>query len=212
MKNEMESPAILEGRFRLAPGMQYEMVLVLKEGEIAAVRDHTLIPSAGEVVVHLSHNLIEPKYRRTGLAGWMRAFPVATARETSPGALVMLVAEMEYDDPNEPERGIRLKAYEKAGFLKIDPAAVRYYQPDFRAAEVIDAEGGARPLPFQLLVRRVGRESERAMTGGEARRIVESLYRMYGAQFRPQDMAHPSLSLDGYPGENAEVLLIPPTA
>jgi hypothetical protein len=210
-KNEMERRETLEERFKLAPAMVYEMVLVRKGEEIAAVRDHTVIPGAGEVVVHLSHNLVMPKYRRTGLAGWMRAFPVASAREVRPGMLVTLVAEMECDDPSDPSRAIRLKAYEKAGFLKIDPASVDYYQPDFRAPDVIDAEGGVRPLPFQLLVRRVGRENEFTITGGEVRCLVESIYGMYGAQFRPKDMVHPSLSLHRYPAEDAAVPLIAPT-
>ena len=41
---------------------------------------------------------------------------------------------------------------------------------------------------------------------------MRALYAMYGAQFRPQDMAHPELSLAGYPADNTEVALIAPTA
>lgn len=211
-KNEMELRETLEARFKLTPAMIYEMVLVRRDGEIAAVRDHTVIPSAGEVVVHLSHNIVMPKYRRTGLAGWMRALPVVGARQLSPGDFVTLAGEMEYDDASDPNRGIRLKAYEKAGFLKIDPAMVHYYQPDFRAPELIDHTGGARPLPFQLLIRRVGREEERMIKGREVRRIVHAIYRMYAAQFRPQDMAHPALALSDYPDEDQTVALVPPTA
>ena len=44
------------------------------------------------------------------------------------------------------------------------------------------------------------------------RRIVRALYVMYGAQFRPKDMAHPALSLATYPPDNTEVALLPPTA
>jgi hypothetical protein len=211
-KGEMELRETLEARFKLTPLMVYEMVLVRKDGEMAAVRDHTIIPSAGEVVVHLSHNLVLPNFRRTGLAGWMRALPVVSARQLSPGDFLTLAGEMEYDDGKDTDRAIRLKAYEKAGFLKIDPGAVRYFQPDFRAPAIIDQTGGARPLPFQLLVRRVGREDELTITGSEVRRTVQAIYRMYAAQFRPQDMAHPSLSLDSYPGDDEAVALIPPTA
>ena len=145
-KNEMERRETLEARFNLTPSMVYEMVLVRKAGELAAVRHHTIVPSAGEVVVLLSDNLVMPQVRRTGLAGWMRALPVVNARQLSPGDFVTLAGEMEYDDGSDPDRGIRLKAYEKAGFLKIDPTVVRYHQPDFRAPEVIDQTGGARPL------------------------------------------------------------------
>ena len=208
----MTVQSLLEERFKLAPLMVYEMILVRKDGEIAAVRDHTIIPSAGEVVVHLSHNLVMPKFRRTGLAGWMRALPVVSARQLSPGDFVTLAGEMEYDDGKDTDRAIRLKAYEKAGFLKVDPSVVRYFQPDFRSPEIIDQTGGARPLPFQLLMRRVGREDERTITGAEVRRTVQAIYRMYAAQFRPEDMAHPLLSLDSYPGEDEAVALIPPTA
>jgi hypothetical protein len=112
LKNEMERRETLAARFALAPRMLYEMVLVQKEGRFAAVRDHTAIPAEDEVVVHLSHNLVAPEFRRTGLSGWMRAFPVATARDLRPGARITLVAEMEYDDGSDPGRTIRLRAYE----------------------------------------------------------------------------------------------------
>jgi hypothetical protein len=210
-KGEMERRETLEARFKLTPSMVYEMILVRKDGEIAAVRDHTIIPSAGEVVVHLSHNLVMPKFRRTGLAGWMRALPVVSARQLSPGDFVTLAGEMEYDDKRDPDRGIRLLAYEKAGFLKIDPSRVSYFQPDFRDPASIDASGGAKPLPFQLIVRRVGREDVLTINGNEVRRVVQGIYRMYAAQFRPQDMAHPSLSLARYPANDEAVSLVPPT-
>lgn len=209
-KNEMERRETLAARFGLAPAMTYEMVLVRADGAFAAVRDHTAIPSERETVVHLSHNLVASDFRRGGLAGWMRAFPVALARELRPNVPVTLAAEMEYDDGSDPNRAIRLQAYERAGFLKVDPARVRYHQPDFRAPQEIDATG-TQPVPFQLLLRRVGREDERTVAGGELRRIVRALYAMYGAQFRPQDMAHPALDLAAYPPDDAVLDLLPPT-
>jgi GNAT superfamily N-acetyltransferase len=211
-KNEMERRETLAARFRLAPAMIYEMVLVRKDGVFAGVRDHTVIPTEGTAVVHLSHNLVAPDFRRAGLAGWMRAFPVAAARELCPGAPITLLAEMEYNDGSDAERAIRLRAYEKAGFLKVDPARVHYHQPDFRAPAQIDTSGGPRPMPFQLLIRRVGREDERVLSGAELRRLVRALYAMYGAQFRPQDMAHPALELPAYPPNDARLDLLPPTA
>ena len=76
---------------------------------------------------------------------------------------------------------------------------------------VIDVTGGAQPLPFQLLLRRVGREGESGIRGAELRQIIAAVYRMYGAQFRPQDMAHTALDLSRFPAD-AEVLpLLPPT-
>ena len=215
--HEIETRDVLAARFRESGQLRYEMLLIRADGNVAAVRDHTAIACDGEVIVHLSHLLVAPEWRRSGLAGWMRGAPVLLARELAaecdmPACNVTLVGEMEYDDGNDPRRALRLLAYERASYLKIDPRTVRYHQPDFRAPDVIDAGGGARPLPFQLIIRRVGRETERSITGREVRRIVRALYTIFGAQFRPQDMAHPALSLARFPSDNAGIALVPPTA
>jgi len=218
-KDEMERRETLDLRFRLAPRLLYEMVLIQRDGEFVAVRDHSAILTRdrAHAVVHLSHNLVAPAARRTGLAGWLRALPIATAREclsqggAGPDARITLVAEMEYPQPGDAARLVRLQAYERAGFLKLDPAFVRYHQPDFRAPEVIDAAGSARPLPFQLVIRRVGREHERVISGKEARTLVQAIYDIYRPQFRPADLAHPLLSLDTYPIGHTLIPLLPPT-
>lgn len=214
--HEMETAEVLEGRFALGPAMQYEMVLARKDGAVAAIRDHTAIWMEDEVVVHLSHVLVMEPWRRSGLAGWMRAVPILVAREVAaahekPDAAITLVGEMEYEDGVDEKRAIRLKAYERAGYLKLDPAATRYYQPDFRPPAAIDAGGGPNPLPFQLIARQVGREHERSVDGIRAGRWVRALHAMYGAQFRPQDMAHPRLRI-GHFAQTAEIALVPPTA
>jgi hypothetical protein len=95
--------------------------------------------------------------------------------------------------------------------LKVAPPVARYYQPDFRAPADIDASGGPCPLAFQLIVRQIGRESERTVPAGRVRRWVRALYALYGAQFREQDMRHPQLTLDHYPGDAVEIALLPPT-
>ena len=83
-KNEMEQIAALEGRFKLAPAMLYEMLLVRKNGVIAGVRDHTAVWADDEVIVHLSHNL--PRHVHLHLPGDVdpiaveRAFEVAAPR------------------------------------------------------------------------------------------------------------------------------------
>ena len=215
--HEMESRDVLAARMRGASRLRYEILLVRAGAEIAAVRDHTAIACEGGIIVHLSHVLVAPAWRRSGLAGWMRAAPILTARELAvatgtPGCSVTLAGEMEYDDGSDPRMALRLLAYGRAGYLKIDPQTVRYHQPDFRPPNLIDASRGAQPLPFQLIVRRVGREHERSISGGEVRRIVRALHAMYGAQFRAQDMAHPALNLALLPGDHAEIALIPPTA
>lgn len=210
-RQEMERRETLALRFGLAPAMCHEIVLVERDGMFAAVRDYTVIPAEEETVVHLSHIFVAPDFRRSGLAGWMRALPVATAREFAPGVPITLVAEMEYDDGTDPARTIRLRAYEKSGFRKIDPRIVHFYQPDFRAPAEIDASG-VQPVPFQLCLRRVGDEDATTIFGARVRRIVAALYRMYGPQFRPQDMAHPALDLARYPADDAVIALLPPTA
>src|ERR1043166_4518308 len=67
-KNEMERHETLALRFSLAPRLLYEMILVRRDGEFVAVRDHTAILArdGAEAVVHLSHNLLAPSARRTG--------------------------------------------------------------------------------------------------------------------------------------------------
>jgi hypothetical protein len=148
--------------------------------------------------------------------GVMRALPVDTGRRCAeanglaPVAPLVLVAEMEFFDPQDAGTGQRLKAYEKAGFKKADPRLVAYHQPDFRAPEQIDATGGATPLPFQLVLRRVGREGESTMSGKELRTVVSALRALYAEQLRPEDMAHPALSLEGYPGEDVRIELLAP--
>ena len=198
------------------------MLLVEKDGVFCAARDHTAvwIPASngtGEVVVHLSHVLVAPEQRRSGLAGWLRAAPVVAARELAashgvPDAAITLVGEMEYDDGTDPKRAVRLAAYERAGYLKVDPVAVRFFQPDFRSPAVIDAAGGSVPLAFQLLVRRVGKENEKTLTGAEVRLLIQAIYAIYGAQFSAREMNHPLLSMDRYPAAGASVALVPPTA
>jgi hypothetical protein len=40
---------------------------------------------------------------------------------------VTLAGEMEYDDGSDPRMALRLLAYGRAGYLKIDPQTVRYH-------------------------------------------------------------------------------------
>ena len=214
--HEMETREVIAARFTADPTMCYEMILARAGEMIAAVRDQTVMWFEGEIIVHLSHLLVAAEWRRSGLAGWMRAAALLSARAMAcvhgkPDANITLVGEMEYDDGTDPRRAVRLTAYERAGFLKINPRTVRYFQPDFRPPAEIDARGGAHPLPFQLILRRVGRETHPTITGAEVRRIVRALYAMYGSQFRAQDMAHSALRLDHYPSGNTEIALIAPT-
>jgi GNAT superfamily N-acetyltransferase len=225
-KGEIEQAAVLSRRLHWhgqlqenGYGLRYRLMLVTSGGKFVAVRDHTAIVPKDEdaAYVHLSHNLVSPEWRRTGIAGWLRALPIQTARhglaalnkpESSP---ITLVAEMEYPDPAVEATAIRLGAYEKAGYLKVDPIRISYVQPDFGSPEQIDLAGGPKPLPLTLMVRRVGRETERQITGREVKSIVTALYKMYEGSFRARDMAEVWKTLDGYPPDDEVITLVRPT-
>ncbi len=184
------NPARPVGRAHLA----YELLLLWHDEELRAVRDHTAVvrvdasgaPAPGPVVVHLSHALIEPAHRGSGLAAWLRALPLAAGRRCAavagcaPETPKVLVAVVEPLTPEHPERRPRLRSYERAGFLKVDPALAPYAQPDFRPVEAL-AGATPTPIPLELVVRRVGREDERELPASELAAIVESIYAVYAA-------------------------------
>ena len=210
-RGEMERREVIEGRLAWRPddpvgghSFLYEMLAVVRGEELVAMRDHTAMVAhgTGHAVVHLSHVLVEPPLRGAGLAEWLRAFPIETARECArsagtPATKMTLVAEMEHPDGTGAVTA-RLRSYERAGFLMVDPAAVPYRQPDFRSPEAIDADA-IRPLPLALLIRRVGCENETAMPAGEVREVVAALYAMFGAHVRTDHMAPQWALLGGLP-------------
>ena len=205
---EMESRPTLEQRFawNLAPptppnpALHYAMILALDPyNQVAAVRDFTTLvptpPQPARATVHLSHLWIHPTHRRTGLAGWMRAIPLQNARnlleQTARPAdsPITLVGEMEFSDGKDEARTIRLLAYERAGFLKVDPQRMPYLQPDFRPPALIDSSGGPQPIPMSLILRRVGHETQTHAPAAEIRTLIHDLYTIYATTFRPADMA-----------------------
>lgn len=224
-RHEVEHKDVLIARFNRNPtsaidgrSFLYEMILVLRGDELAAVRDHTaIVPHdrrTRQIVVHLSHLLVAKPWRGTGLAGWMRALPIQTARRAARLAGfkrrkfdVVLLAEMESPDSSRIDTLIRLKSYQRAGFLKVDPYAIAYRQPDFRPLTEIDATG-VRPLPMALILRRLGRETETSISGNELKHLVRSLYAMYGLELRRADMADLFSSID-FAGQST-YRLIPP--
>jgi GNAT superfamily N-acetyltransferase len=227
-RGEMETRAVIASRLAWDPARPigryrylYEMLVVEREDEIVALRDHTAIAPADvsgssvAVLVHLSHVLIEPRWRGQGLAGWLRAFPLQAARECAAAgggaaARITLVAEMEPPEHADPTTLRRLASYGSAGFRKIDPARAHYAQPDFRTAAAIDASA-VQPVPLVLLVRRVGREWEHEIPGAEVRWIVAALYEMFAVHLRAEHMAPLWLIHDALPAADARVDLIPPT-
>lgn len=231
-RGEMETRSVIADRLAWDPGqpapgaaLAYELLVLRREGELAALRDHTAVvrlgaagrPAEGPVVVHLSHAFVDPAHRRTGLAAWLRALPLQAARRCAAasglpaGGPTVLVAEMEPPDPAEPRRLVRLRSYERAGFQKLDPAAAPYAQPDFRPPEVL---AGATPtaVPLALVLRRVGREAETSMPAAEVAAVVEAIYSVYGVHV-------PAVALDPLRAEAAHwtarqrtFRLLPPTS
>jgi len=242
-KVELEQRVVLEKRFSWNPSVieagyskAYEIVVVLKDGQVVAACDYSVIikknsskssclkiapsQSLPETVAHISHIFIQPQFRGKGLVGWLYAWPIQKARTCLADAglslesPVTLVAEVEPEDPGQPDQLIRvkrLKSYGQAGFFMADPKVVDYLQPDFRSPVAIDESGGPKPLNFRLLVRRVGREREREMTGAQLQEIVLALYHMYGSSFRQKDMR---IVLDHWQSfsklEKGSVILIEP--
>jgi hypothetical protein len=223
---EMESLPVIESRMQRLPAaapdgfaMRYRLMVVRHAGEIAAVTDQTAILAneGREIIVHHSHVLVAPAWRRTGLAGWIRALPVATARELMrsielpPATPVTLALEMEHPDASVPQTLIRLAAMEKAGYRKVDPSRSSYLQPDFRAVHEIDASG-PRPLPFALVLRRIAREHEETITAGEVRRIATALHAMYARELRAAEIETVRTSFDrNHPPDDATIPLVAPT-
>jgi GNAT superfamily N-acetyltransferase len=172
---EMEREAVLTAWFdrgSLSPPdaaiqAHYHMVLARDErGTLAGVRDVyvTTDRAKNRVVALLSHSLVLPPFRRSGLAALLRAVPVALAREALPHAEILLCAEMEMVRPDDRDSIVRLMAYGRAGFQAIPPQAIGYAQPPF--GEWTD---DARPIPLLAIVRRIGAESERTISRERAR-------------------------------------------
>lgn len=229
-RNEMETLPVIRHRLgwnlsEPQPGkplFHYAMILALDpKDQIAAVRDYTAIvhapPERAACTVHLSHLWIDPSHRRSGLAGWMRAFPVQTARTLlhrarhALHAPITLVGEMELPDNQDEARMIRLIAYEKAGYLKVDPKVIPYFQPDFRDPAEIDASGQHEFIPMTPILRRVGHEAETSAPASEIRAMIRDLYAMYSDTFRPADMEPLWKNWRAYPEGPTAVPLIPPS-
>lgn len=213
-RNEMETRPVVAARLLNPDPLRYELLVVHADDELIAVRDHTAVAADHAVVVHLSHVVVEPGHRGTGLAAWLRAFPLQTARACADAAglrdpPVTLVAEMEHPDGVTPDVARRLRSYARAGFRMVDPAAAAYHQPDFRPPAEIDATS-LQPVPLALIVRRVGREHARTLPAAELRALVSALYTIYAAGMLPAHMAPLWAQLAAYPDGDAPVALLPP--
>ncbi len=181
-------------------------------GEIRGVRDgRVFVNQAYEpdlCVVYLSHIFMLPEARGTVLTYWLRIAPLDLAvsylhllhqrgliRLPEPeapghyyGMRMDLAAEVEFFSPEDQLSLQRVLFYGRGGFDAVDPRHFPYRQPDFRDPRLI-AETGDRPVPFMLLLRRVGREREARLPLDEARAVIQLLYDDFATFCEPKHLA-----------------------
>ncbi len=164
------------------------------DGRLAAVRDHHVIVDRDRnaITVYLAHALVMPEFRRRGLARELRRlarlhgeYAAETAGLESPE--LVLAAEMEPMDPNQPESEARLIAYGRDGFAAIEPSRILYRQPDFRDPKSF--AGAAQSIPLLAIVRRIGHEGEPAIPLSLAESYVRHLYAVFATHCRASDLA-----------------------
>lgn len=200
--NEIESRDVLGDRLGWRAdhmdgngfAMAYELLALRIAGEIAAVRDHSVIISHTSATVHMSHVLVAPNWRRRGLATILRTLPVNFARRSTEMAGILnpeltLFCEMDPATPDSHSSKVRRASYEKAGFLSVSTGH-GYLQPDFRVAAVIESDPhGPKPVALDLLFRRIGHEHEREVSAAELMVHIERIYGMYQRHIAPAHMA-----------------------
>lgn len=181
------------------------------DGEIRGVRDGSVIVHPFDepdlCVVYLSHIVMRPEARGTVLSYWLRICPVEIALgflaglhrrglialplpdkpSKGFGCRIDLCAEMEFFAPEDETSWRRMLFYGRGGFDVIDPRHFAYLQPDFRAPDVVEATGW-QPIPFLVLVRRMGREREARMPITEACAIARRLYDDFACHCPEEDL------------------------
>jgi hypothetical protein len=170
-----------------------------KDGSIRGVRDGSVLVNPAYArdlcVVFLSHIYMRPEARGTVLSYWLRIAPVELAMNylaelhargkielPNPdqphryfGMRMDMAAEMEFYEPEDRVSWQRILFYGRGGFDVINPRHFPYLQPDFRDPEEI-RQTGNQPVPFMMLVRRMGREMQAQMTIEEASALMRLIY------------------------------------
>lgn len=188
-----------------------------KDGVVRGARDGSVLVNPRYApdlcVIYLSHIYMVPEARGTVLSYWLRIAPVEIAMQyladlAALGRIVLpapdapgrnfgmrldLAAEMEYFTPEERLSWQRILFYGRGGFDAINPRHFPYRQPDFRDPEVIRATGNM-PVPFMVLLRRMGRERHAALPIDEARAVMRLLYDDFACHCSP-DFLENSLQL-----------------
>jgi hypothetical protein len=190
-------------------------LLVAKDldGNLRGVRDGSVLVnpaySPDLCVVYLSHIYMLPEARGTVLSYWLRIAPVELAmryvhdlherghlrlpQPNNPGKYygmrIDLAAEMEYFDPEDRISWQRILFYGRGGFDAINPRHFPYRQPDFRDPAVIRVTGN-QPMPFMILLRRMGRERQAQLPLDEARAVMNLLYDDFESHCAPEFLAN----------------------
>jgi hypothetical protein len=188
-----------------------------RDGTLRGVRDGSVLYNPAYApdlcLVYLSHIFMLPAARGTVLTYWLRIAPVELAVEylfqlqqrglvrlPAPDAVgkyfgvqLDLAAEMEYFSPDDRLSLQRILFYGRGGFDVIDPRHFPYRQPDFRDPAVIAATGNT-PVPFMLLLRRMGHERQARLPIEEARAVMRLLYDEF-ACFCPAELLQNSLDV-----------------
>jgi hypothetical protein len=192
--------------------MRYFLLVAKDEqGKLLGARDGVILLNqsydAELVVCFLSHIVMKPEARGTVLSYWMRIAPVELAMQyvhdlhtmgkikvpapDSPGRhygmKVNLAAEMEYFAPDDPISLQRILFYGRGGFDAINPRYFPYRQPDFRDPDVIRATGN-QPVPFMMLLRRMGRERQATIPTEEASAVMRLLYDDFATHCLPEHL------------------------
>jgi hypothetical protein len=184
-----------------------------RDGNLRGVRDGSILYnpaySRDLVLVYLSHIFMLPEARGTVLTYWLRiapvelamqylrdlhdrrliALPAPDAPDRNFGMRLNLAAEMEYFSPEDHLSLQRILFYGRGGFDVIDPRHFPYRQPDFRTTEQIRATGNT-PVPFMLLLRRVGRERQARLPLDEAAATMRLLYDDFAFFCQPEFLAN----------------------
>ena len=200
-RNEIEQRSVLErwlrepisvGRIRA----RYHMLTWRHEdGTLAAVRDCMVAidVEAPRAIVLLSHSFVAPRFRRAGLAGALRTAPASLVKRElrahgfDPARTpTLLVAEMEPVEPARTETIVRVFAYGKTGFRSVLPAAMPYFQPDFR--DLASLRKRAHHVPMVLMVRRLDDPAASSLPRDLAEAIVSHLATIHSRAVRPADL------------------------
>ena len=204
---------LLDDSYEATPSGSYIRYFLIisrdRSGRICGVRDGTVMVNPGYTpdlcVVYLSHIYMFPETRGTVASYWLRIAPVDIAVEylaelhrrkkivlpapDNPGRYfgmrLDLAAEMEYFAPDERLSWQRILFYGRGGFDVVNPRHFPYMQPDFRDPELIRTTGN-RPMPFMILVRRMGYERQATMPLEEANGLMRLLYDDFACHCAPE--------------------------